>query len=154
MLAEKASGDIIFLCDQDDIWLPGKIEKMINEFRKYPDASVVFCNSRFVDSTLNDMGYSTADILRISNNICKKINEMNDLADFIRGPMMYGHNIAFRKDFRKYFLPIPDYVDIYDLYINYIATVVRIRCIREDLTLFRRHGNNSSNQQYPAEPTH
>ena len=147
MLADKATGDIIFLCDQDDVWLPEKIENMVNEFKQFPETAVVFCNSRFVDCNLNDMGYSTSDILKISNEVCKKINEENDLLDFIKNPMMYGHNIAFRKEFRNCFLPIPEYVNIYDLYINYIAVCSHIRCIRKDLTLFRRHGNNSSVQQ-------
>ena len=37
---EKATGDIICLLDQDDIWLPGKLQKQLNEIEKAP---IVFC---------------------------------------------------------------------------------------------------------------
>ena len=145
-LAERAAGDIIFFCDQDDVWLPDKIEKMINEFQKHPGTAVVFCSSRFVDKNLNDMNLSTADILRVSISAVKKINENMDMKDFIRSPMMYGHNIAVRKNVLTGVLPIPARVKSYDLYLNYALSVQQIRCIPEDLTLFRRHENNFSEQ--------
>ena len=30
------NGDYILLCDQDDVWLPNKVEKCYNEIVKYP----------------------------------------------------------------------------------------------------------------------
>lgn len=149
-LAENAAGDFIFFCDQDDIWLPGKIERMMQEFETEPETQVVFCCSRFVDQDLNDLGYSTADILNVTPEAEIKINREKDLRDFIRNPMMYGHNIAVRKEFSRCFLPIPARVTSYDLYLNYVSAAAnQIRCVREDLTLFRRHDRNLSSQQSP-----
>ena len=145
-LAAAAEGDIIFFCDQDDVWLPKKIEKLVNELVAHPDIPVVFCNSRFVDKNLNDLGYSTADILNISAQAVYDINGRKDFRKYIRPPLMYGHNIAFRKEFRDYFLPIPNRVEAYDLYINYVAFVKSFRYVPDDLTLFRRHESNSSLQ--------
>ena len=147
MLAEAAGSDLVFFCDQDDIWLPEKIEKMVQEFELHPETSVVFCNSRFVDAELNDLGCSTADILRVTPEAVRKINEQNDLSDFIKSPMMYGHNIAIRKNVLRGALPIPARVKSHDLYLNYISSVYVLRSVPDNLTLFRRHGKNLSSQE-------
>lgn len=44
------SGDILFLCDQDDIWNPKKVEHIVDVYHKYPDALCVFHNALSVDS--------------------------------------------------------------------------------------------------------
>lgn len=38
------SGDIIFLCDQDDIWFPHKTEAVVAIFNRYPDINAVSHN--------------------------------------------------------------------------------------------------------------
>jgi len=50
------SGDIIFLSDQDDIWMSDKIEVMLNEFKKDPDIGMVFGNAYVVDERLRTIG--------------------------------------------------------------------------------------------------
>lgn len=38
------TGDVLFFCDQDDIWEHSKIEKMMEVFSQYPDAMVLGTN--------------------------------------------------------------------------------------------------------------
>jgi len=45
----RCSGDIIFLCDQDDIWLSEKTRCVMEWFEKNPDKDVVFTNGFFMD---------------------------------------------------------------------------------------------------------
>jgi len=42
-------GDIIFLCDQDDIWLPHKVEHVKKFFENNPEKKVVFTDAFMVD---------------------------------------------------------------------------------------------------------
>ena len=42
------TGDYIFLSDQDDVWLPGRVDKMVEVMEKNPDSCVV-CNSVLID---------------------------------------------------------------------------------------------------------
>jgi glycosyltransferase involved in cell wall biosynthesis len=43
-----ATGDLVFLSDQDDVWLPGKIARMI-EFGRQTRASLVMSNGELID---------------------------------------------------------------------------------------------------------
>jgi glycosyltransferase involved in cell wall biosynthesis len=55
---KKCSGDIIFLSDQDDVWLPNKVEEMIAAFNKNPDAYLIFSDVYITDKNLNIIGDS------------------------------------------------------------------------------------------------
>ena len=47
------TGDFIFLCDQDDLWHPQKVEKIINHFEKNPKAEAVFTDAVLIDDNEN-----------------------------------------------------------------------------------------------------
>lgn len=46
---ELCMGDYVFLSDQDDIWLPHKVETIMNWFDAHPNKSVVFTDAYLVD---------------------------------------------------------------------------------------------------------
>ena len=50
-LLARASGDILFPCDQDDIWAPEKIERLSWALDESPDHAAAICNSSFIDAT-------------------------------------------------------------------------------------------------------
>ena len=43
-LIKEARGDIVFLADQDDVWLPDKIEKMTKVMEEHPEISLLASN--------------------------------------------------------------------------------------------------------------
>lgn len=47
--SKHASGDYIFNCDQDDIWMEDKIESVIEVFQRHPDAMLVAHDMDFID---------------------------------------------------------------------------------------------------------
>ena len=46
-------GDIIFFSDQDDIWIPDKVERIMKWFGINSDKEVVFTNGTYIDSVGN-----------------------------------------------------------------------------------------------------
>ncbi len=46
----KSRGDVVFLCDQDDVWDPVKIETCLNVLDRHPDAVAVCTNVQIIDS--------------------------------------------------------------------------------------------------------
>ncbi len=53
--AAMCTGDIVFFSDQDDIWYPGKIEKMTEVFESKPEAKVVSCKFGLLDGDGHDI---------------------------------------------------------------------------------------------------
>lgn len=51
----QTSGDIVFFCDQDDIWHDNKIELMVNTLIKKPDIKVLACRLNLIDSYGNSL---------------------------------------------------------------------------------------------------
>ena len=51
-----ATGEIIFLSDQDDVWLPEKIRKLATLIRNAPCPAGAFCNSTLTDANLKSPG--------------------------------------------------------------------------------------------------
>ena len=50
---KKCSGDIIFFCDQDDVWHKNKVEEIINVFDTNSDVKSVVTNFKLIDENNN-----------------------------------------------------------------------------------------------------
>lgn len=46
-------GEIVFLSDQDDVWLPEKVESMVDLFMQHPEIQVVFSDALLINSEGN-----------------------------------------------------------------------------------------------------
>lgn len=51
---QKTTGDVVFLCDQDDIWNKDKISLMVKEFHKSPSIELLASNYEILDFGRND----------------------------------------------------------------------------------------------------
>lgn len=150
-LVREAKGDIIFFCDQDDVWLPSKIEILAGHLESGPDIQVAACGSLLVDDNLNSLHESL-------------LQNVSGLLDTFRGrtvPFPYillqkisfvGHNLAMKKTFREQFLKIPDDYGFYhDLWLTQIAALWDVlSCVNKDLTYYRIHSQNLSAPVFPS----
>jgi glycosyltransferase, family 2 len=128
----QVNGDYIFLSDQDDVWLPSKIERMLYYLRDY---DLVLSDCKIVDVNLNILEDSFFTI------ISSKKGFFNNLA---KNSYM-GCCIAFKKDILSYILPFPKNIAMHD---SWIGLSVELNgkpfFLEEPLILYRRHGNNAS----------
>lgn len=132
----RCTGDIIFLCDQDDIWHPEKISHMIIAFEKSADTLLIFSNGDLVSSTAQPLNCSLWEALPtfpVSNPTFH--NLLNN--DWITGAAC-----AFRKDLVKYALPFPPYW-VHDAWLGLIASAYgKVQSIPDMLIAYRQHENN------------
>jgi glycosyltransferase involved in cell wall biosynthesis len=139
------TGDIIFPCDQDDFWMPQKLEKMVQYLEENPDKEVVCSNARMVDEQLNDLGSSLWDKVRLWE---KQILDWKNGKAFellLQGNRVTGCTLAMRHDFAKRAIPFPTDIHpdfIHDGWIGILGALNnRIGLLNEALVLYRQHEN-------------
>ena len=136
-----ASGDIIFLSDQDDIWVEGRAAAMLAPFGD-TKVNVVAANYTLIDANGEPTeGYAATD-LRAEDDV----RRIGNVARIFRGNMnYYGCAMALRADFRRMILPYPPGLECHDIWIGLIANLQgSIRHLAQSTLLHRVHGQNAS----------
>jgi glycosyltransferase involved in cell wall biosynthesis len=138
------SGDVIFLCDQDDYWLPDKIRKLAREFEVDDSVGLVFSNAVVTDAQLNLLGYTMWEIVGLGKEALRRLGGGGALDQFIRQYTVTGATAAFRGSLWSRIKPIPQ-VYPHDAWIALIAAACsRVVAVNAPLTLYRQHGANST----------
>lgn len=91
------SGDIIFLSDQDDVWMPKKVATITNYFKQNPHISVVFTDGNLMDDEKN-IG-SLWHSFGITNNAQKAIDDGFGMELFACESRATGATMAVRNTF-------------------------------------------------------
>jgi glycosyltransferase involved in cell wall biosynthesis len=135
-----SKNDIIFLSDQDDIWIKGRIDLMGN---KLLDTGLSFVSSNFnIMNMQGEIEKFPKGSLK-SKDSTKHFN--NILGIFFGKRNYYGCTMAFQKKIINLILPIPSYVESHDLWIALASNLIGSVSHIEEVTLIRRiHLNNVS----------
>lgn len=134
------AGEIIFLCDHDDIWLPTKIEELSRCFEENPRLTLAFCDSTLVDENLKPMGASFLDRIGFSEEEKKEFYAGGDpLKVLFRKTVPSGNTVAFQSRIVKHLLPITPYW-AHDAWIVMLAAMLGPeQYIDKPLILYRQH---------------
>jgi glycosyltransferase involved in cell wall biosynthesis len=139
---ELARGDIIVLCDQDDVWEPAKLERLAGALRAAPVAGAAFSDAALVDAELRPLGHRLWDAVDFTERDRRAWAEGGAFERLVRGSVVTGATLAFRAAFRDRILPLPEGVD-HDAWIALIvAATAPIEAVAEPLLRYRQHGGN------------
>jgi glycosyltransferase involved in cell wall biosynthesis len=135
----KTTGDLIFLADQDDVWLPNKVEKTLAFFQKNPNADAVFSNADIIDEEGEiQFGMTLWDIIGFPYG-------QVELADFERrvDNVVTGAGLAFKRNQELLEKDIPQIPGLlHDGWIGlYFATKNTLLANPEKLFQYRSHAN-------------
>ena len=129
-----ANGDFIFLSDQDDVWLPNKMDVMLSYLQNY---DYVVSDCFITDSELNVKSNTR---FYAGSGFTK--NRWKAL--FVPTPYQ-GSCAGFKRKILDKALPFPKGIQSHDRWIGYIASFFYSYIILPDsLILYRRHEENSS----------
>jgi len=140
---EKAIGlaqyDIVFLCDQDDVWRTDRIERSLREFAD-PAVGAVFSDAELVDEQLQPLNKRMFDYLGIRHFIEK--NHADLFGRLLFKPFVTGATMAFRRELATRVTPYPvSRFFIHDGWLALtIAGMAHLRVIDEPLISYRQHG--------------
>lgn len=125
------TGDLVFLSDQDDVWFPEKIAKMVEQANSHPD-TLVLMN----DAELTDAGLKSVNLT--------KLGQIHS-AGFGNDTFVMGCCAAFRREYLHWCLPVPEGYRAHDAWLVGISIKLGIRRIYPVvLQYYRRHEFNES----------
>jgi len=134
---QASKGDIVFLADQDDIWLPGKVDKVL--------------------AALNDADLVTHDawMLRPSDSqdsSWARAGKLSDIRAYKSGVVanwwkntFTGCCMAFRRNILDKALPFPKNLPMHDQWLGLVAEKnFKVKSIDEPLVEYRQHSTNAT----------
>ena len=125
------TGDLIFLSDQDDVWLPAKLGRVETEFLADPT----------IMATINDMIITDGELRH--NNVTQLENIR--VMGFGERRFVAGCCCAIRREMLSLLFPFPATAFAHDSWIGDVCEALGVRkIIDEPLQLYRRHGSNES----------
>ena len=140
-LIKQVKSNYFMLSDQDDVWLPEKVEKSIKKLKE-ENADLVFGDLEVVDQSLHTIYPSFGDFMKLNRKIkkCKNSYEMNYLYNCVTGCTLLAKSKTIQD-----FMPIPansKYV-VHDHWIALMTSLHgKLAYIPEKLIKYRQHGDN------------
>ncbi|OOX89575.1 hypothetical protein BOQ00_03425 [Campylobacter coli] len=145
-LLQNAKEDYIAFSDQDDVWLPSKLEEQINKIKEIEKKSnlPIMCHS---------------DLIMIDENqkiLCNsffsfkkyKLKPEKDLGHILGPCGVMGNTMMINRALKDIILPFPEGIDFHDYYIAVICELFGKRVtFYEPFVLYRIHQDNTSNSK-------
>lgn len=147
-LIEASSGNYMMLCDQDDYWLPTKIEDtlkvLLEEEQKNPDIPImVFTDMKVVDNNLNILNHSFINSQKLYPTV------VSDYHKLIALNVVAGCTTLFNRKSISYITPIISSKIIHDQWIAVnISKFGKVVFLEKQTSLYRQHGNNTVGTDY------
>lgn len=136
-----SQGELISICDQDDIWLPEKIEELVTNIGS---AKLIYSNSELINEQGSSLNRTLDYKLIHVDNPCFKA--------FLDSNFITGHTCLFRRELIKDILPLPENVTYYDKWIGLVAAYVgEVKYYNKVLTKYRVHANSVIQQEKQAD---
>lgn len=136
------SGDVIALCDQDDIWRTQKLATIERRFQDDRHLGLVFSNGDLIDQNGEQLRGDMWGRFHFRPRLQKLLDGSRAYDLLLSSSFITGATVAFRASLRSVCLPIPDGIDtfIHDRWIAVIiAAVAPIDRIDEKLIAYRLH---------------
>lgn len=129
---KHAKNEVIFLCDQDDLWEENKVKVMLGYLQDYDlvisDATLIDADGKELESSFYALNGSAQGLFK---NLVKN--------------SYIGCTMAFRRNILEHALPFPKETPMHDWWIGLVAELFgRVYFCKEPLTRYRRHGSNAS----------
>jgi glycosyltransferase involved in cell wall biosynthesis len=141
-----ATGEYIAMSDQDDYWLPTKIESQTSYLEQHEGVGLIFHDSLIVEHDLKESSGSFLEKIGIRRVLLNYIrnNWSINIKFLLNENCVQGATMFFRSDLKKYLIPIPENVPFVDVWVSLVTVAVsRITYVDEMLIKYRQHNSNT-----------
>ena len=143
------TSEFIVLADQDDIWLPNKLEVIFNTFQDNPDCGYVFSNADLIDENGITLGCDLWQSIKYTPKRRNSYTTNNQLEVMLNhGNFIYGMTMAFRSFYKSILLPIDANSSslTHDTWISLILSGIGANgiAVPQSLIKYRQHRNQLS----------
>lgn len=128
---KNTTGDVIFLCDQDDVWLDDKVKSVMREIENGADL------------VLHDAIVTDAHLNHTCESFFEKHNSKSGLLNNIVKNSYMGCCMAFKSQLKGDIIPFPKELPMHDQWIGLVAEKkYKVKFLNKPLILYRIHGDN------------
>lgn len=142
-LLENVQSELYMYCDQDDVWLPTKIEHSLNLYnsvREKCDAPIVIhTDAEVVDAQLNTISKS---YWKSTHIVPERYNRNYDLLAILT--CTQGTTMLFNDKAKRLCFPYEDYFNMHDWWVStrVLKNGGHIEALHEATILYRQHSSN------------
>lgn len=138
-----AHGDYVFLCDQDDEWMPNKVSTMLKALR---DSYCVVSDCEVIYTTSDDVVVERKPSFFSFNH-----TRSGSIYNLMVKNGYLGCCMAFRRAVLDKALPFPKECPMHDIWIgNVAAFYYSVSFVHDKLIRFHRHASNASTTGRPS----
>lgn len=143
--ASMTTGDVIFFCDQDDIWHPDKIKKMTREFELNEAIKAMGCTFTVIDNEGKSIN-TLYNKLRMGNGELRKM----PFSKQVKNNISVGLTLAIKRENFNIIKPIIIKYNLpFDVPVGlYTSSIGGYYILGEPLVYRRVHNNNVSSPKY------
>lgn len=129
---KQATGDVIALADQDDVWLLNKVEVIREQFNgREREVFLIVMDGRVVDE----------EERVLEESIFRRINAGPGLLKNIYDNTFLGCSMAFTRPLLEIALPFPRTIPMHDMWLGDLAQIFgSVAFVPEKTVLYRKHG--------------
>ena len=137
-----ASGDLIALCDQDDVWHPDRVERALAEFGGRPGLDLVAAEARLVDETGAPLGSSLLETLAVDDATRTRLGTDAAFGELLKRNLLTGATMLVSRALVERAAPFPASW-VHDEWLAIVASVGGgIAVVAEPVIDYRQHGAN------------
>jgi glycosyltransferase involved in cell wall biosynthesis len=143
----SCEGDLIALADQDDVWLPAKLERL-EHVLKDENVALAFTDGEVVDESLRPRGERVWQSIRFTEREQRLFRKGRAFSVLLDHNVVTGAALAINSNFRELVLPIPNNLVhdgipvLHDWWSALlISAVANVSFISEPLFKYRQHSS-------------
>jgi len=131
------SGEWVFFCDQDDIWLTDRIERFSQTIERFPEANLIVSDGLLLRDQAPDPGHTLFRAFHLSSQEIDLINTGQAITVLARHVFATGAAMLVRRDWVTN-IPEPQADYLHDEWLAWMAGS-RMRVLDKPTFLYRQH---------------